>query len=154
MKFSGKTDIDATLNAAFAAVADFGAFEKLAIHAGAGVARTDDMAMPGCGMMWDIRLNYRGKARKIVAELVDYDPPEVLDFATSTSGFNATIRVELLALSQRQTRAVVILDIRARSLAARLALQSGRLVKARLNKRFKARIHKFGQEVQARIQSA
>jgi len=154
MKFSGKTDINAPLNATFAAFADFGAFEKLAVRSGVEVARTDDMSAPGRGMMWDIRANYKGKTRKITAELVDYDPPNSLDFAAQTGGFNATIRVELAALSARQTRAFIVFDIRATTLTARIALQSARLAKGKLSKRFKSRLRRFGQDLQDRIEVA
>jgi len=154
MKFNGKTDIDAPLTATFAAFADFDMFEKLARQSGTKVARTDDLTSPGRGMMWDILAQYKGKPRKIVAELVDYDPPNSLDFTATTSGFNAMIRVELVALSARQTRALVSFDIRANALTARLALQSARLAKGRLTKGFRKRLNHFGQDLQKRIQSA
>ena len=154
MKFNGKTDIAATLNATFAAFADFERFEKQAMRAGAEIARTDDLTAPGPGMMWDIRLSYRGKPRRIKAELVDYDPPNQLVFAARAEGFEADILVELIPLSGQQTRASVTFDVRAKSLAAKLLLQSARLTKGAVNKRFRKRVARFGRELENRIQSS
>ncbi len=154
MKFSGKTEIEASLTTTFAAFADFDAFERDATRAGTRVARTDDLSSPGPGMMWDIQAEFRGKPRKIEAELVDYDPPNSLDFKAVTSGFDATVRVDLVPLSARQTRAQISFDIRPTSLAARLMLQSARLAKGRLARKFHQRLARFGRDLEKRIQSA
>ena len=154
MKFVGKTDINATLNATFAAFADFESFERRALRAGAEITRTDDLSMPGPGMMWDARFAYRGKTRKIAIELVDYDPPNRLIFSANTEGFESEILVDLIPLSSQQTRASVSFDVHAKSLAAKLLLQSARLTKGAINKRFRRRLARFGKDLESRIQSA
>lgn len=154
MKFTGNTDINAGISETFTAFADFEVFERHALRSGAKIARTDDLTEPGSGMMWDVALEFRGKARKIGVELVDYDPPNCLDFEASADGFDATIEVELVALSASQTRANISFDVRARSLAAKLALQTARLTKGSLNKRFRKRLNKFGSDMGDRIRLA
>lgn len=154
MKFSGKTDIQADIDAAFAAFADFDNFARQALRSGAKIARTDDLVESGPGMMWDVETEFRGKSRKIEVELVDYEPSSNLDFEAKAEGFDATIEVELTSLSPSQTRANISFDVRPRTLAARLVLQSARLTKGTLNKKFRGRLNKFGKEMERRIRSA
>lgn len=154
MKFTGKTDIEATLNATFAQFADFESFERFGLQSGADIRRKDDLTAPGPGMMWDLRMEYRGKPRRLDVELVDYDPPNNLNFTASSDAVNATILVELVPLSNRQTRAAVTLDVTPKSLAAKLAVQTARLTKGALNKKFKNRLNRFGKSLEDRINRA
>jgi len=154
MKFTSKTDIQATLNQTFAAIADFEFYERHAMRSGAEIARVDALTQPGPGMMWAMRLEFRGKLHKVELELADYDPPNALLFTGGTEGFDAIIKVDLMALSARETRITVTLDLKPKSLAARLILQSARLTKGTTNKRFRKRLNKFGTELENRIASA
>ncbi len=154
MKFSGKTEINASLNDSFAAFADFQYFENHARRSGVEIARVDDLASPGPGMMWEMRIRFRDKFPRVQMELVDYTPPETLDFTARSGGMNMTMRVELIALAPRRTRAVVTLDVRASSLGARMLLNSARLTKGRLTRRFRQRVEKFGRLLEQRISSA
>lgn len=154
MIFTNKTDIAANINAVFAEFADFEMFERYGLRSGAEVTRTDDLSSPGKGMMWNIRMPYRGKTRRIALELADYDPPNSLDFVAEADGFDAAIRVDLVPLSGRQTRVTVVLDITAKTLTAKLALQSARLTKSALNKRFRKRLNRFAKTVEDRCNTA
>jgi len=154
MKLSSKTDVNATLNATFAAIADFEVYERHAKRSGAEVARMDALSAPGPGMMWAIRAEFRGKLQKITAELVDYDPPNVLIFTGGTDAFTAGMLIELLPLSARETRVTITLDLTPRTLTARLVLQSARLTKGAINRRFRKRLNRFGAELEGRIKSA
>lgn len=154
MIFTNKADISANLNAVFAEFADFEMFERFGLRSGAEVTRIDDLAAPGKGMIWNVRMPYRGKTRRITVELADFDPPNSLDFIATADGFDATIRVDLVPLSGRQTRATVVLDISAKTLAAKLVLQSARLTKSALNKRFRNRLNRFGKSIEDRCNMA
>jgi hypothetical protein len=154
MNFTGKTEIQANINATFAAFADFDAFERSVRRSGGKIERVDGLTTPGPGMMWRVVADYRGKPRKIDIDLKDYEPPESLLFSASSTGFDATIMIELSPLSGKETRARIVTEITARSIAARLLLQSARLTKGKLNKRFRPRFRKFGDEMTQRILSA
>jgi hypothetical protein len=154
MKFSAKTDINAGLNAAFAGIADFDAYERFALRAGAEITRVDALTTPGPGLMWALRIVFRGKVLKINIELMDYDPPNMLQFTGGSDGYEADVRVELMALSARETRVTVSADVKPKTLAARLVLQSARLTKGALNKRFRRRIVQFGTELESRVRNA
>jgi carbon monoxide dehydrogenase subunit G len=151
MKFTGKTDLEANLNATFTAFSDFESFERQVLRSGAKIARTDDVTAAGPGMMWDVEIDFRGKTRKIKVELVDFEDPNRLCFEATAEGLDAMIEVDLTPLSGRQTRANVAFDITAKTLAAKLTLQTARLTKGTLNKRFNRRLHRFGREMERRI---
>jgi len=154
MKFTGKTEIEATLNDTFAAIADFEMFENHARQSGAKVARVDDLTSPGPGMMWDIRTKIRDRNLRIQMELVDYDPPETLDFLGSTGGMDLALTIGLVPLTARRTRVAVTLDVKPRSLSARMLVQSARVTKGRLTRRYRDRIERFGQLLEARIRTS
>ena len=154
MKLNSKTDINATLNATFAGLADFDSFERQVRHSGAEISRVDDLSQPGPGMMWAVRAEFRGKLQKITLELVDYDPPNSMLFHAATDGFEADIKAELIALSSRETRMPVSVEIKAKSLAARLILQSARLTKSSILKRYRKGLNRFGNDLENRIKKA
>ncbi|MCA8868376.1 MAG: SRPBCC family protein [Rhodobacteraceae bacterium] len=154
MRFSGKTDIEASADATFSQFADFQFFERFALRSGADIRRVDDLMSPGPGMIWDVNLDYKGKARRMVVELVDFNPPSSMIFAAAANALEASILVELVPLSARQTRASVTLDISPRTLPARLAVQSARLTKGVLNRKFSKRLNQFGRALQERINTA
>jgi len=154
MKFTNKTDINASVNDTFAGLADFEHFERQALRSGAEVARVDALGRPGQGMIWALRFVFRGKVQKINAELVDYDPPNMMVFSGVSDSFDAVVQFDLLALSARETRVTVSIDMKPKSLAARLILQSARLTKGSINKRFRNRLNRFGTELENRIRSA
>jgi len=154
MRFTGKTEINAPLNASFAAIADFEAYERHAKRSGAEVERVDALSSPGPGMMWAIRMELRGKLQKIEIELADYDPPNKLIFTGGTDSFDAEVLLELIALSARETRATITIDLKPKTLAARLILQSARLTKGSINKRIRKRLNKFAEEIEGRVRAS
>lgn len=154
MRFTGKTEINAPLNASFAAIADFEAYERHAKRSGAEVERVDALNRPGPGMMWAIRMELRGKLQKIEIELADYDPPNKLIFTGGTDSFDAEVLLELITLSARETRATITIDLKPKSLAARLILQSARLTKGSINKRIRKRLNRFAEEIEGRVRAS
>ena len=154
MRFTSKTDINAPLNASFAAIADFEAYERHANRTGAEGTRVDALSRPGPGMMWAIRMELRGKLQKIEIELADYEPPNKLIFTGGTDSFDAEVLVELIALSARETRATMTVDLKPKTLAARLILQSARLTKGSITKRIRKRLNKFALEIEDRVNTA
>jgi len=75
-------------------------------------------------------------------------------FSGVSDSFDAVVQFDLLALSARETRVTVSIDMKPKSLAARLILQSARLTKGSINKRFRNRLNRFGTELENRIRSA
>lgn len=148
MKLSTRQDIEAPVERVFAALSDFPSFERAALRRGAEVARLDAKTAPGAGMTWSVAFRWRGKARRILCTLQDYSPPEALHVRAEGTGIDATLVLGVLALSRGRCRLGVALDLRPRSLTARLMLQTARLGKARLMRRFEARIAEFALRIE------
>lgn len=153
MKFSTKEDIDAPLDAVFAMATDFDAFERSAMRRGADVQRTDSLGTVGVGMSWAASFPMRGRRRTIDIKLTDYDPERGVTASATSPGLHGRFNVDLIALSRTRTRMAVELDIKPQNLSARLFVQSLRLAKANLNKRFKLRVAEYVKVMEDRAQS-
>ncbi len=99
------------------------------------------------------RADIRGKPRHIEVALKDYGP-EQFDFGVFSSGFDANVLIELIPLSGKETRARIKYEIKAKSLSAKLTLQSARLTKSSLNKSFRQRLHNLGQDMEEWMKTA
>lgn len=154
MIFTTREDIEAPIAFVFQRVTDFGNYEKQALRRGADVRRTDDAPVPQEGSGWDIVFKYRGKDRKLHAVLTQLDEPNMLVLNTVSGGIESVAKVELVPLSPARTRVAVTLDITAKTLAARLLLQSVKLAKSNLTKRFKARVAEFAEDTEDRANRA
>ena len=150
MKFSSQEDIEAPIEFVFAAATDFASFEKQALRRGAEVQRTDNLTVLGPGMAWKAAFPFRGKKRDAEGKLVRCDAPNSLGFISDVAGLHGDLDIELVALSQRRTRVSVEIELTPNSLSARLLLQSLRLAKANLSRRFKKRVANFSMDVEER----
>jgi hypothetical protein len=135
----------------FRHISDFEAFERYGLRQGADITRIDALKGPGAGMLWDARVPIRGKLRKIQCELTDYDPPTGLRFDATSDGFAGVFTIELVALSLKRTRIGTQLEVLPKTLSARLMLQSARLAKSSLTRRFRTRIRNFAIEIEDRF---
>lgn len=148
MKLSTRQDIEAPVDRVFAALSDFPAFERAALRRGAEVARIDGLTVPAAGMSWSLVFAWRGKRRRAVCMLHDYAPPEAMRLTAEGEGIDLTLALGLMALSRGRSRLGVALELRPRSLTARLMLQTARLGKARLVRKFEARIAEFALRIE------
>ncbi len=151
MKLSTREDIEAPIDFVFARVTDFAAFEKLALRQGAQVSRRDT-GPATTGSTWDVAFHFRGRERRVVATLVQIDAPQVMVLEGTLDGLTAVTQFDLVALSPARTRLLVSFDLRAGSLTARVFLQSLKLAKVKLAKRFKARVLDFAEDIEDRFQ--
>lgn len=147
MKLSTREDLEAPIDFVFACVTDFAAFERRALRNGAQVTRqgSGDVQV---GTVWDVDFTFRGRDRSVQATLVRLDPPNALKVDSMSDGIFAVTEVELVALSPARTRVIVGFEMRARTLTARLLLQSLKLAKTKLTKRFKARVVDYAEDVE------
>lgn len=150
MKFSTKEDLEIPIEDTFDLLSDFESFERAAMRHGAEINRLDDMTTLGVGMGWTIRATLRGKARKFRVEVVEFERPNQMCFEAHSRAMKALFLVEVVALSRKRTRMRVELDIRPRTLSARLLMQSVRLARNTLNRRYKSRISHFASDLEDR----
>lgn len=147
MRFAAKEEIQAPIEAVFAALSDFAGFERLAMSKGAEIRRTDTRSTVGAGMTWDMKFRLRGRARQIAAKLEAHEPPTGMRLTGRSPNLDLVAVVTLVALSRQRTRISVELDVTPRTLPARILIQSARLGKGTLTRRFEARVSRFAHHI-------
>lgn len=143
MKFSGKEDIEKPIEQVFSQLSNFEMFERTAIRRGAEIERVSDVPVLMVGMAWKVKFEMRGRMRKVKVSLIAFDTPNSMTFQAEGQSFDGTLNVDLLALSPRRTRLTVTAEIKPKTLSARLLVQSMRLAKKNLNRRFRDRLSAF-----------
>ena len=128
MKFSTKEDVEAPIDAVFEMLCDFETFERAAMRRGAEVQRTDSKPVP--------------------------EKPSEMEFECTSQGLLTLMSIELVALSKNRTRIMMTLDIKPLNLSARLLVQSLKLAKSSLTKKYKLRIAEFAKTLEERHKSA
>jgi len=143
MKFSTREDIEAPIGHVWAQITDFAGFERMAIERGATLTRTDTMGKPGLGSEWDASIMYRKKARKVEARVVEFDAPRMIRVDSRKDGVEAVVIATLTELSPRRTRMHLTTDLKPLNLTGRLLIQSLKLARATLDRRYEKRVAKF-----------
>ena len=153
MKFSTREDVEVPIDQAFALICDFGAYERSAMRRGAEVRRMDDMTKPGAGMKWAASFKMRGKKRDLEMEMTRFERSNEICVLSSTSGIDGTGQIELLALSRNRTRVSVVFELKPTNLSAQLLVQSLKLAKNSLTKRYRLRVAEYAKSIEDRHQS-
>lgn len=154
MKFSTKEDIEAPLEHVHAALADFDFWERAAMRRGADVTRTDKMTTPGPGMGWHVEFTYRGKLRKIDITLTELIENHKISLDGLSKPAEGRLSIELSEMGPRRTRLGIGLEIKPRTLAARLFLQSLKLAKANVTRRFELRVAQLAADIEDRYRAS
>ena len=153
MKLAAKYDIEAPVDFVYAQLTDFDGWERAAMRRGADVSRTDTLAKPGPGMTWATQFHYRAKDRKATIRIDAMTPQSQMSLTAMSALVDAGLEVDLLNLGARRTRVDVRLDVRPKTLAARIYVQSLRLARTRVDRSFAQRIAQFATEIEDRFRS-
>ncbi|UWP88530.1 SRPBCC family protein [Aliiroseovarius crassostreae] len=153
MKFSTREDIAANIEYVFASVSDFGGLERAALRRGADVVRTDTLSAPGPGMSWRATFPFRNRERQADMKLTHYEAPHGMVLFSKISGIEAEVRVDLVALSPRRTRLNLDVEMKPKSIPARLMMQSMKLARGNLVKKFRRRVADYAQTIEDRARS-
>lgn len=154
MKLSTREDIEAPLDVVFADFADTEAWERAVLRRGAEIVRVDRLPAFGPGMAWVVTFDYRGKSRKVTVKLTEAEAPNALGFQFSAANLEGTFALEFLALSARRTRVTFAAEVKPKTLAARLLLQSVKLAKGKVDRKFQTRIAQMCNEIEERHRTA
>lgn len=140
MKLTSRQDIQAPIAAVYAQITDIAQFERLAVRRGAELERADKLGTPeggaAVGMTWRARFPFRGKPRKMTVKLAEVVENSHLQATIDSPSLEGTAQMELVSLSPTRTRLTLITDVKPKTLTARLVLQSMRLGKGRVQRRF------------------
>ncbi len=151
MKLSARQDIDAPIETVFARLADFDAWQRAAMRRGAGVVRTDKLSGAARGMSWVVDFTYRGRPRRLQVLLDEFVAPSRLALSGSGPNVSGTVMVDLTALTPQRTRMIVRLEVRPKTLVARLFLQSLKLARTRVDARFRERVAQLVDKIESGV---
>lgn len=140
MKFTTHEDVDAPIDYVFRRISNFGVYERQALRQGAHVDRVDGTGPVRVGSAWNVDFTFRSKDRKLRAKISRLDAPSNLEIVTEASGLGSETSVVLVPLSPKTTRVNVTVSMMAKSMRARVMLQSLKLAKSNLNRRFAKRV--------------
>jgi carbon monoxide dehydrogenase subunit G len=153
MRFASKHDIEAPIADTFRIITDFEAWERAAMRRGADVARTDKLRVVTAGLKWAARFAYRGRTRALDLELKQIEAPSLLRFVGLSQSIEGTASIELMEMGAKRTRMHVVFELTPRSLTARLFLQSMRLARNRIDRRFDQRMDQLAADIEARYRA-
>ncbi len=150
MKFSSNEDIEAPIGDVFAMLSEFETYERSAIRRGIEVQRVGEHEAVAVGMAWDAQFIMRGKKKDIKLSLTEFDAPDAMRFEAENQGLGGVLTLDLLALSSGRTRLSVTLKLAPKTLPARLLMQSLKLAKSNLTKRFKRKVAEYAKNMEDR----
>ena len=154
MRFSVRQEVEGPQERVFAALSDHAALERMARERGVEVTRTDEMDGPAPGMTWEIRFEYRGKARAATLVLTEYDPPERLTCNAVSEGLEVAIVLDLEALSEARTLVKLDMDLSAKTMASRLLIQPLKVGRGAIEKRLQSAAADYAKKIEARLARA
>jgi hypothetical protein len=150
MIFTTREDIEAPIDFVFAQVSDFAVLERSILRRGAEVQRKVDRTPPAAGMIWDTSFDLRGRQRQLEVTLTAYEPPSGMRFEGVAKSLNCDLVVELVALSRGRTRLALTSELKPQNLSARLMVQSLKLARGNVTKRFEMRVASYAKELEDR----
>ena len=153
MKLTSRQDIEASADQVFEVLADFDGWERAALRRGADVTRIDALRNPGPGMEWRARFKARGKQREVTLRLTRMDAPSHLAFSFESALVDGTVTVDVFEMAASRSRLHLALDVKPRTLAARLMVQSLRLARNKVERRFDNRVAALANDIEARIRA-
>ena len=151
MRLSARQDIETPAAFAFAALSDFDSWERAAMRRGIEVQRTDKLKEMGAGMTWKIVFDFRGKKREFELRLINIIPNSKLEFAALSSAIDVTFSMEVIEMSTRRARLHSVTEITPLTLTAKLFIQSLRLARARVDRKYAQRLSQTVTEIEKRF---
>lgn len=140
MKFSSREDIEAPIQTVYETMTDFDRFERQLLRRGVDITRDDTIPTTDVGAKWLARFKWRGRSHDVDAEIVSIEPSVGYSIESRSGGIVCMGVIDLVALSTTRTRLFASLDLKPTTLSSRLFIQSMKLGKSALSKKFKARV--------------
>ena len=88
--------------------------------------------------------------RDLDLRLATYERPTTIRFESDSNGLAGVMTLDLMALSPRRTRMSVSVELTPKTLAARLLVQSLKLAKSNMTKRFKLKVADYAKNMEER----
>lgn len=142
--------MNATIGEVFAILSDVETMERQALRRGIEIRRTTPHQHAAVGMGWQAQFWFRGRSRTTEIVLSELTEPIRLVFDSRTGGLETRFEVELMELSRAHTRMSTTAVLTAQTLSARLLVQSMKLAKGRILRRYAVRMAQFARDVEER----
>mgnify|MGYP002712920617 CR=1 FL=1 len=94
-------------------------------------------------MAWDVAFDLRGKRREMRLSVAQFDRPEKVVILGDAESLALTVEMTVIALTPAKSRVIFELEARPQTIRARLMLQTAKLGKAQLDRRYQRRIEDF-----------
>jgi len=140
MKFETTEDIDAPQDFTFARFTDYIRYEKMAHSYGADLRRVGGFAEVSEGATWRGSIPIKGRTRGVEAAVTEYTPSDYARVDTTVGGMNVVFEMRFEPLADEKTRLIAVAELQARTLAARLVIQSAKLARKRVQARITSKI--------------
>ena len=150
MKLTAKTDLEVPAAFVFATLVDHPTWEREAVRNGVEVERPAGSPDSGVGARWNIRGHFKGKARKVLVKIDELTPDQRLALSMDSPSMEGVSRIEVMVLSPRRSRLRTDLEIKPKTLAARLFINTMRLAKGRVQARFEKGLGNLGARIKDR----
>lgn len=150
MKLTAKTDLEVPAAAVYATLIDHAAWEREAIRNGVEIERPAGTPAMGVGAEWRVRGHFRGKARKMLLRINDLTPGQRIAMGIDSPSVDGLTSLEVMVLSPRRSRLRVDLEVKPKTLAARLFINTMRLAKGRVQARFEKGLARLGSRIKER----
>ncbi len=152
MKFVTEQIVASPREVVFAALTDFARFEREAASSGVELHRSDTLTRPGPGMRWRARFELRGRKHELMAELRRINHPSDILLSGKVGGLEGELAFDLAETAVNETRLMVEMNLRARSITAKLLLQSVKLARANVARRFRRRVNTFCRQTEKQLE--
>jgi len=143
MKFSARKDVLAPIDVVFERATEFERFERILRRQGVNVRRLGPAERAAALVAWKAQVDYRGKTRNIAADLTEMETPARFCMASHVNGVDTVLEVDFVDITPQKSRMIVGLELRPKTLAARLFVQSLKLGKANLDRKFEDRVARY-----------
>ena len=134
MKIAATREFKRSRAKVFAAFSDPERMETVLGGLGRNTGR-DGPAQGGVGTVWNVEVTSRGKPVAVTLTLVELIPAEVMVLHAASEILEADIRLEFSDLADGGCQVAARIEVKARTLTARVAIQTARLAQARINQK-------------------
>lgn len=152
MKLTAKIDLEVPAAFVFDTLTDNASWEREAIRNGVEVSRPPGAPDRGLGAAWQMRGHYKGKPRKVLIVIEELVQDQRIGLSLDSPSIDGTARLEVMVLSPRRSRLRVDLEIKPKTLAARLFVNTMRLAKGRVQARFERGLGQLGTRIKDRYE--
>jgi uncharacterized protein YndB with AHSA1/START domain len=153
MRFKATETINGPIEAVFDDFTDIRRIEQELTDHGVGLERLDSDTGLVSGASWHTVINLRDRRRDAEAHLVDVERPKALRLEGKSGGMLMETSFEFTEVGPNATELEVVVNLRARSVSAKLLLSSFRLARSRMVRGMRKRVAKSARACEARIRA-